>query len=116
LLDYSDHDPIRKDITVIRGSNSSPFPGVAVHYVSGEQVFSDVIEVKTPQGHTAKCYYIESTLIDLLQNRPSIGPALLSAALKRYASSSRRRLPKLIEIGKSFRVDKLLETYLKVLL
>lgn len=115
LLGLSSRDPLKKDITVTRGGNPSTFGDVNVHYVVVDKLAIDTIEVPSPGGHRIRCYNTERTLIDLLRNRSTVDPESLSSALKEYVSSSKRQLPKLIEVAKSFRVDKLLETYLEVL-
>jgi len=55
-------------------------------------------------------------LVDLVRSRNKGDPDLAPAALKNYVKLKERKIPLLLEYAKAFRVEKVINSYLEVLL
>lgn len=61
-------------------------------------------------------YDLQRTIIDLIRNRSKFEIQDFTTALKTYVKRPDKNLSKLYEYAKMFRVDKILRTYMEVLL
>ena len=67
-------------------------------------------------GNIIPVYDMERTVVDLVRNRSQFELQDFNTALKEYIRRSDKNLIKLAEYAKAFRVDKVLQKYLEVLL
>ena len=74
------------------------------------------VSAAIPQGNRVPCYSLERTLVDLVRSRNKGDPDLVPAALKNYVKLKERKIPLLLEYAKAFRVEKIINSYLEVLL
>ena len=61
-------------------------------------------------------YDVERTMCDLVRNRNSFEINDFNSALKAYSRKKEKNLTKLFEYAKIFRVERLMRTYMEVLL
>jgi hypothetical protein len=117
LLGFSDRDPLIKEITVAKGQNPKTYAkeGGKAHFVEKKLLDLGVVSAATPQGNRVPCYSLERTLVDLVRSRNKGDPDLAPAALKKYVKLKERKIPLLLEYAKAFRVEKIINSYLEVL-
>ena len=118
LLDLAEREPLRYTVTVKKGYRTTNITaqGVKVYTVKKERYPIGITEVQTPMGHTVRVYNAERTICDILQSRSQVEIQDRQAALKGYIRRKDRNIPLLMEYAKEFKVDKILRTYLEVLL
>lgn len=71
---------------------------------------------KTMFGREIKCYDMERTICDIIRSRNKMDIAIVTDAIKRYSRRKDKNLPRLMRYAESFKVTKLLRSYLEVLL
>ncbi|MDO5440756.1 MAG: abortive phage infection protein [Erysipelotrichaceae bacterium] len=113
-----DREPLSHTITVYSGFNASRLikSGYTVYYVNKELLNLGKINVVDNFGNEIPMYDLQRTIIDLIRNRNKFEIQDFTTALKTYAKRSDKDLSKLYEYAKAFRVDKVLRTYMEVLL
>lgn len=118
LHDLTDRDPIKYSVTVKAGYNASNIKslGLKVYSIKEELYKLGIIIVKTQFDHDVKIYDVERTICDILRSRNHMDIDILTGAIKRYAKNKNKNIPKLMELSKLFRVEKILRSYLEVLL
>jgi len=118
LHDLTDREPLVYSVTVPDGYNTQMLKkeGLLVHVVKVELFELGVCNVKTVFGNIVKAYDPERTICDLIRDRNNQDPAIISEALKRYMAKKDKDLNKLIVFAEKFRVKKIVNTYLEVLL
>lgn len=118
LHDLTDRDPLQLTGTVPAGYNSKNIreSGVKVYSIKKELYELGLTTAKTPFGREIKAYNMERSICDILRSRNQIDIAILTDALKRYSKRKDKNLPELMQYAESFRVTKLLRSYMEVLL
>ena len=118
LLGLSEREPVAVSATLATGTGSAALArdGVKVYKVKVDLLELGLGAVETPFGHPVRCYGRERTLVDLLRSRTTVDQQELLAALRGYARSRQRDLPLLMRYARAFSVERLLATYLEVLL
>jgi predicted transcriptional regulator of viral defense system len=118
LLDLTDRSPLFFSVTVPSGYNATALKahGAKVYFVKPELFSLGEITSKTPGGNDVKTYSPERTICDLIRNRNQIDVQLLHEALKRYVQRKDRDLDHLFQCARLFRIEKVLRTYIEVLL
>lgn len=118
LLGLSEREPVTVSATLATGTGSATLArgGVKVYKVKFDLLEFGLGTAMTPFGHPVRCYGRERTIVDLLRSRTTVDQQELLAALKGYARSRQRDLPLLMRYAHAFSVDRLLATYLEVLL
>jgi len=113
-----DREPINHTITVYSGYNASRLvkSGYKVFYVNRELLDLGKIEVTDNFGNKVPMYDLERTIIDMIRNRRRFEIQDYTTALKSYAKRTDKNLKKLSEYAKTFKVEKILGTYMEVLL
>ena len=86
------------------------------YYIKPELYPVGLIERKNTQGNIVRCYNAERTLCDLLRSRNRLDEELVISAIKNYVSWEHKNLTLLAEYAPKFGVDKILKTYIEVLL
>ena len=118
LLGLSEREPVAVSATLATGTGSAALAhdGVRVYKVRSGLFELGLGAAETPFGHPVRCYSRERTLVDLLRSRTTVDQQELLSALKGYARSRQRDIPLLMRYARAFSVERLLATYLKVLL
>lgn len=118
LLDLTDRSPLFFSVTVPSGYNATALKadGVKVYFVKPALFPLGEISLKTPNGNDVKTYSLERTICDLIRSRNQVDVQLLHEALKRYVQRKDRNLDQLFQFARLFRVEKVLRTYIEVLL
>ena len=118
LLNLSEREPDRYSVTVKSGTNSTGLNrnGIKVYKVNGERFTEGIIEVLSSAGRYLRAYNPERTICDLLRYRRHIEAQELQSAIKEYMRLREKNIPLLMRYAKVFSVEKILRTYLEVLL
>ncbi len=118
LLDLTDRSPLFLSVTVPSGYNATTLKarGAKVYFVKPALLSLGEITAKTPSGNDVKTYSPERTICDLIRSRNQIDVQLLHEALKRYVQRKDRDLDQLFQYARLFRIEKILRTYIEVLL
>ena len=118
LLGLSEREPTATTVTLATGTGSASLAheGVKAYKVKADLLDLGLEAVETPFGHPVRCYGRERTLVDLLRSRTTVDQQELLSALKGYATSRRRDVPLLMRYARAFSVERMLATYLEVLL
>lgn len=114
----SDRNPFEYSATVQSGYKATKALSAKskIYYVKKNLHQMGVIEGKTYLGNTIKVYNLERTICDLLRSRNRIDIQIFSDALKRLATKRDLDYILLNEYAKKFSVEKILNTYMKVLI
>lgn len=118
LHDLIDRDPIQYVVTVPHGYNSNTLKkeGLKIHSIKKDLFELGTCSKETMFGNSVKTYDMERTMCDIVRDRNNQDPALISKALKNYVKNSNKDLNKLMVYAKVLRVEKIMRTYLEVLL
>lgn len=118
LLGLSSRDPLKYSITLKTGTSSSNLVSdrIVIYKVKEELFELGLINVNTFLGNNVRSYNVERTLCDLLRSRKKLDIQDFQQGLKTYLKQNVKNIPLLLDYAKKFRVDKLLLTYLDVLL
>ena len=118
LHDLSDRDPLQYSVTVPTRYNAQNIKniGVKVFSVKKELYNLGLSASKTMFDREIKCYNMERTICDILRSRNQMDIAIVTDAIKRYSKRKDKNLPQLMRYAESFRVTKLLRSYMEVLL
>ncbi|MEN8133803.1 MAG: type IV toxin-antitoxin system AbiEi family antitoxin domain-containing protein [Pseudomonadota bacterium] len=90
-------------------------PPVRVFWFTGK-AFADGIDTHELDGVPVRIYGVEKTLADCFKYRNKIGLDTAVEALKRYVSSRRVDVDKLMAYARTCRVEKVMRPYLEALL
>lgn len=118
LLDLADREPLQYTVTLKRGYNPENLikQGIKVYTVKEEWYAIGIVEIESPMGHTLKVYDAERTLCDIFKGRSQVEIQDRQIAIREYVRKSGKDIPRLMEYAKIFKTDKLIKTYLEVLL
>jgi len=118
LHDLTDRDPLTYSVTVPSGYNTSRLQedGFKVYTIKRELISIGVTQRPTIFGNTVTVYNLERTICDCLRSRSQMDSAILIDAIRRYVKRSDKDLSELMKMAELFRVDKLLRSYLEILL
>ncbi len=113
-----DREPIAHTITVYSGYNASRLKksGYQVYFVNKNMLELGKCIVIDNFGNKIPMYNMERTIVDLIRNRSKFEIQDFKSALKNYAASPNKNLRKLHEYANAFRVTKVLQRYLEVLI
>ena len=90
--------------------------GIVTRHSSETLYPLEIVDVKTPMGNIVKTYSAERTLCEIATAKAAADIQTITYAMKTYAASKTRNIPKLEELAKTFHVEKKIRTYLEVLL
>ena len=118
LHDLTDRDPIRYSVTVPSGYNTARLKkdGFIVFTIKRELHETGVAHVKTMFGHTVTAYSMERAICDCLRSRSQMDNDVVIDAIKRYTKRKDKNLNTLMKMSETFRVTKLLRSYMEVLI
>ena len=90
--------------------------GIVVKHSSKNLYPLEIVEVKTPLGNIVRAYSAERSLCEIMTAKVAADIQTITYAIKTYVGSREKNIPKLIELAKTFHVEKKLRAYLEVLL
>ncbi len=116
--DLTDRDPLEWSVTVPNGYNATKLrdSGIQVFSVKKPLHLMGTTEVETLFGRKVTAYNKERTICDIIRNRNNMDVAILNDALKRYLASKDKNISLLMKYAKELRVQKILRSYMEILL
>ena len=118
LNGLTEREPTEIFVTVSRAYNASHLRsmGIVVNHVRDEWVDLGRTVVKTTYGNEVSVYDMERTICDMLRVKDKKDPQMFAYAIKEYAKSAKKNLPRLMKYAKEFGVESELRQYMEVLL
>jgi predicted transcriptional regulator of viral defense system len=118
LHELSDRTPFEYSVTVPSGYKvvSAINEKSKIYYVKKELHLMGTAEGKTSLGNTINIYNVERTICDILRSRNRIDIQIFSDALKRVAKKKNLDYALLMKYAKKLNVEKILSTYMEVLI
>jgi predicted transcriptional regulator of viral defense system len=118
LHELSDRTPFEYSATVPSGYKvvSNISERFKIYYIKSDLHTMGVDEGKTSLGNTIMVYNVERTICDILRSKNRIDVQIFSDALKRVAKIKQIDSTLLIEYARKLNVEKILNTYMEVLL
>jgi hypothetical protein len=90
--------------------------GIVVKHSSKNLYPLEIVEVKTPLGNVVRTYSAERTLCEIMTAKVAADIQTITYAIKTYVGRKEKNIPKLMQLAKTFHVEKKLRAYLEVLL
>ena len=116
LHGMTDRNPVKKEVTVYKGYNVSGIEDNCIfHYVTKRFYDIGITKVKTMFSNPVRTYDKERTICDFIRNRKDIDPEIFVKALNNYMKSRDKRLDRLFEYAKIFRIEQKTYELLEVL-
>ena len=118
LNGLTEREPAEIFVTVSRAYNASHLRsmGIVVNHVRDEWVDLGRTVAKTTYGNEVSVYDMERTICDMLRVKDKKDPQMFAYAIKEYAKSAKKNLPRLMKYAKEFGVEAELRQYMEVLL
>ena len=118
LNGLTEREPTEIFVTVSRAYNASHLRsmGIVVNHVRDEWVDLGRTTAKTTYGNEVSVYDMERTICDMLRVKDKKDPQMFAYAIKEYAKSAKKNLPRLMKYAKEFGVESELRQYMEVLL
>jgi predicted transcriptional regulator of viral defense system len=118
LNGLTEREPSEIFVTVSRSYNASHLrsKGIIVNYVKDEWLDLGRTVAKTVYGNEVSVYDMERTICDIIRVRDKKDPQMFTYAIKEYAKSANKNLPRLMKYAKEFGVEAELRKYMEVLL
>ena len=104
--------------TVSRSYNASHLikNGLIVNYVREEWLDLGRTTAKTTYGNEVPVYDMERTICDLVRVKDKKDPQMFAYAMKEYAKSPSKNLPRLMTYAKEFGIEAEIRLYIELLL
>lgn len=90
--------------------------GIVVKHSSKNLYPLEIVEVKTPLGNVVRTYSAERTLCEIMTAKVAADIQTITYAIKTYVGRKEKNIPKLLQLARTFHVEKKLRAYLEVLL
>lgn len=118
LHGMTDRTPFQHSVTVPSGYKPSPSmrEQCKIYYIKSDLLGTGVQELPSGMGHAIMAYDLERTLCDVLRSRNRMDHQIVVDALKCYAARKDKNLNRLATYANQFGVQKMLHSYLEVLL
>lgn len=118
LYDLTDRDPLTYCVTVPTGYNTSKLKqiGLVVHTIKRELLDTGTCTKKNSFGNDIRTYNMERTICDIIRDRNQQDAAVVVDALKRYVRYKDKDLNVLMKYAGLFHIEKVLRSYMEVLL
>ena len=118
LHGLTEREPVDIYVTVPRKYNASHLrsKGIIVYQAKEEWVDLGRTVAKTTYGNEVSVYDMERTICDILRVKDKKDPQMFAYAIKEYAKSANKNLPRLMKYAKEFGVEAELRQYMEVLL
>lgn len=95
--------------------NLPDYPDVKVYYFSGKRYETGIVDVNN-NGHHFKIYDLEKTVVDIIYYREKIGIEETKEIITNYLKRKDRDLNVLYNYAKNLNCEKILKSYMEVLL
>lgn len=118
LLSLSDRAPLYYSVTIPGDYNATSLKNdqIKVYFVKRENHFIGSTLLKTPFGNEVLSYNLERTICDILRNRNQLDIQLIHNALKQYVHHPDRDLNRLYQYAAIFKVQKMVQSNIEILL
>ena len=118
LHNMTDRIPLVYDITVPYNysGNLLKNKNVSLKYVKKTLFNLGLINIKTINGLSVKCYDLERTICDIIKDKNKMDKEIYSKALKGYSKSNNKNLLNLIKYSKKLNIEKEVVELMEVLL
>lgn len=118
LHNLTDREPLENSITVKTGYNPTKLKedGIKVYTIKKELYHLGLTEINTPFGHMVKVYDMERTICDIVRSRRNIEIQTFQDALRSYVRRKDKNVHQLMEYANKFRIEKIMNQYLELLL
>ena len=118
LNGLTEREPTEIFVTVSRAYNASHLRsmGIVVNHVRDKWVNLGRTIAKTTYGNEVAVYDMERTICDIFRVKDKKDPQMFAYAIKEYAKSANKNLPRLMKYAKEFGVEAELRQYMEVLL
>lgn len=118
LHNMSDRIPLVYDITVPYNYNGNLLnnKNVTLRYVKDDIFPIGMIDIKTINDLTVKCYDLERTICDIIRDKNHMDKEIYSKALKEYAKNKNKDILKLIKYAQKLNVEDQVVELMEVLL
>lgn len=118
LHGMSDRIPLIYDITIPYNYSGSLLKcdNISLRYVKNNIFELGLMDIKTINDLTVKCYDIERTICDIIKDRNHMDKEIYSKALKEYAKSKDKDILKLVKYAKVLGVEDEVVELMEVLL
>ena len=118
LHNMSDRIPLVYDITVPYNYNGNLLnnKNVTLRYVKDDIFPIGMIDIKTINDLTVKCYDLERTICDIIRDKNHVDKEIYSKALKEYAKNKNKDILKLIKYAQKLNVEDQVVELMEVLL
>jgi len=118
LLNLAEREPLQFAVTLKAAANTTGLTkhGIKVYKVKPELLDEGVICVHTPTGQCVRAYNAERTICDLVRSRRKLEAQDVQAAFKAFMGRKDKNISLLLRYAKTFNVEKIIRTYLEVLL
>ena len=118
LHNMSDRIPLVYDITVPYNYNGNLLnnKNVTLRYVKDDIFPIGMIDIKTINGLTVKCYDLERTICDIIRDKNHMDKEIYSKALKESAKNKNKDILKLIKYAQKLNVEDQVVDLMEVLL
>ena len=113
-----DREPMEHCLTIYTGYNPTSLKksGYKVYTIKKEFLDLGKTRVVNQFGHEIPMYDLERTICDLIRNRNNFEIQDLNTAMKTYVKKKNKNLNRLMEYAKKFRVDRVIQKNVGVLL
>ncbi len=118
LHNISDRIPLIYDVTVPYNysGNLLKEKNVSLRYVNDDIFDLGMVDIKTINGLTVKCYDLERTICDIIKDKKNMDKEIYSKGLKEYAKSKNKDILKLIKYAKKLDIEEEVLELMEVLL
>ena len=118
LHDLTDRDPLNLSVTVPTGYNTKQLisEGLMVFSVKKDLYNIGIMKMQTKHGNEVTTYNMERTICDCVRSRSRMDAEIVTEAVKRYARRKDRDIHTLMDMADMFGVQKIMRTYMEVLL
>lgn len=111
----TDRTPIHFDMT-FPSNNRVKNDLLKIHYIKKENHKLGLTTIKLEDGYEVRVYNVERTICDIIRDRNKVDPQIFNNALKEYMKRKDKNLKMLYEYAKLFKIEKILEKYMEVLI
>ena len=115
FYNMTDRTPLHYDMT-FPSNNRVKNESLKVHYIKKEFHQLGLTKLKLNDGFEIQVYNIERTICDIIRDRNKIDPQIFNNAMKEYLKRNDKNLKRLYEYAKKFKIYKILEKYMEILL
>ncbi|PKN81492.1 MAG: abortive phage infection protein [Chloroflexi bacterium HGW-Chloroflexi-8] len=118
LHDLTDRTPLSYSISIPDGYHSISLneSGHKMFYVNRELFALGVILMKSPHGNEIRTTNLERTICDVLRSRNQVDVQFVNEALKKYIVHKEKNIDQLYNYASRFRIQKIVRTYIEILL